>query len=172
MREHAEQLVEAYADLILRLSYTYLKSTHDAQDICQDVLLKLLTTQTRFESPEHERAWVIRVTINACKNHLASAPRTRIVALDEAQAMASPDTLGDALDDGGSDVLAAVNQLSADQREAVFLHYYEGYRIADIAKLTGKSEAAVAKSLSRARGKLRTILEGDDDGFHVQRRIG
>lgn len=164
MREHAERLVEAYADLILRLSYTYLKSTHDAQDICQDVLLKLLTTQKRFESSEHERAWVIRVTINACKNHLASAPRTRIVALDEAQAMASPD----ALDDGESDVLAAVNQLPADQREAVFLHYYEGYRIAEIAALTGKSEAAVAKSLSRARDKLRTILEGDDNGFHVQ----
>lgn len=164
MREHAERLVEAYADLILRLSYTYLKSTHDAQDICQDVLLKLLTTQKRFESSEHERAWVIRVTINACKNYLASAPRTRIVALDEAQAIASPD----ALDDGESDVLAAVNQLSADQREAVFLHYYEGYRIAEIAALTGKSEAAVAKSLSRARDKLRTILEGDDNGFHVQ----
>lgn len=158
MREHAEQLVAAYADLILRLSYTYLRSTHDAQDICQDVLLKLLTTQKRFESPEHERAWVVRVTINTCKNHLAAASRTRSATLDEAHGLAAPEALD-------NDVLDAVNQLSADQREAIFLHYYEGYRIAEIARMVGKSEAAVAKSLSRARFKLKEMLEGDGNGI-------
>lgn len=61
-RRHAERLVNTYSDLILRLSYTYLKSTADAQDICQTVFLKLLTSPRSFESPEHEKAWIIRAT--------------------------------------------------------------------------------------------------------------
>lgn len=159
MRERAEQVVEEYSDLILRLSWTYLKSTHDAKDICQDVLLKLLSREDAFESPEHERAWVIRVTINACKNYLKSAARTRSVPLDEAAELSSPET-PEVL---GNEVMDAVNSLPIDQREAVFLHYYEGYRIADIAQITGASDAAVAKRLSRARMKLHTILEGLND---------
>ena len=73
--ERARELVDRYADTILRLSYTYLKNTHDAQDICQDVLVKLLTEPRTFESPDHERAWVLRVTANACKDLLKSAWR-------------------------------------------------------------------------------------------------
>ena len=78
----AERLVGAYADLILRLSYTYLKSTHDAEDICQTVLLKLMGAPARFEGPEHERAWVIRTTANACKDVLRSGHRRRTVGLE------------------------------------------------------------------------------------------
>lgn len=154
--------------MVLRLGYTYLKSTHDAKDICQDVLLKLLTCRTAFESKEHERAWVVRVTINTCKNWLASSARARTTSLDQAAEAAAPET------DAGVDsaVLAAVNELPESQREAVYLHYYEGYKIAEIAALTGRSEDAVAKNLSRARHRLRTMLEGDDDGFQVHRHVG
>ena len=67
----AERLVETYSDLILRLSYTYLKSVQDGEDICQTVLLKLLTGDEQFDSPEHEKAWVIRATANACKDGAA-----------------------------------------------------------------------------------------------------
>lgn len=66
----ANRLVETYADTILRVSYTYLHSTQDAEDICQDVLLKALNRAERFESAEHERAWIIRVAINAAKDLL------------------------------------------------------------------------------------------------------
>lgn len=68
-----ERLVERYADLVLRLSYTYLKSTHDAEDICQNVFLKLLIGRYAFESPEHEKAWIIRASANACKDLLRSS---------------------------------------------------------------------------------------------------
>lgn len=64
----AERLVEAYSDMILRLSYTYLKSTQDAEDICQTVFLKLLASGKSFDSPEHEKAWIVRTAINACKD--------------------------------------------------------------------------------------------------------
>ena len=70
--ERAEYLAETYADAILRLSYTYLKNTHDAQDVCQAVFVKLLTDPRDFESPAHERAYVLRMAANACKDLLKS----------------------------------------------------------------------------------------------------
>ena len=70
--ERAECLAETYADAILRLSYTYLKNTHDAQDVCQTVFVKLLTEPQDFESPAHERAYVLRMAANACKDLLKS----------------------------------------------------------------------------------------------------
>lgn len=70
--ERAEYLAETYADAILRLSYTYLKNTHDAQDVCQTVFGKLLTEPRDFESPAHERAYVLRMAANACKDLLKS----------------------------------------------------------------------------------------------------
>lgn len=70
---NAERLVNAYADMILRLSCMYLKETHDAEDICQDVLLKLLSGNYNFENSEHEKAFIIRTTINLCKDYLRTA---------------------------------------------------------------------------------------------------
>ena len=70
--ERAEYLAETYADAILRLSYTYLKNPHDAQDVCQPVFVKLLTEPRDFESPAHERAYVLRMAANACKDLLKS----------------------------------------------------------------------------------------------------
>lgn len=71
--EQAERLANTYADAILRLSYTYLKNTHDAQDICQTVFVKLLMEPREFKSPEHERAYILRMAANACKD-LLKAP--------------------------------------------------------------------------------------------------
>ncbi|MDE6590710.1 MAG: RNA polymerase subunit sigma-24, partial [Oscillospiraceae bacterium] len=113
----ARRLVDAYSDLILRLGYTYLKSTQDGEDICQTVLLKLLAGDVRFDSPEHEKAWVIRAAINACKDELRSF-RRRAVPLDtlaEAEAPEPP----------RSDVLDAVMELPGKYREAIYLFYYE-----------------------------------------------
>lgn len=73
-RADAERLVQTYSDLILRLAYTYLKSTHDAEDICQNIFLKLLTGGQTFDSPAHEKAWIIRATANAARS--SRAPRT------------------------------------------------------------------------------------------------
>ena len=149
----AERLVVTYADMILRLSYTYLHTTADAEDICQTVLLRAMTSAPVFSGPEHERAWIIRTTINACKDVLKSAARRTTVALEAAgtpEAPAPPDTV----------VSDAVARLPHDQREAIYLHYYEGYPIAEVARLVGASEAAIAKRLSRARATLRHTLGG------------
>ena len=150
----AQRLVQTYADLILRLGYTYLKSTHDAEDVCQNVLIKLLQTDRAFESAEHERAWIVRATANACKDALRSTFRRRTVALEAAAATAAPEAPDSA-------VLEAVMALPENYREAVYLHYFEGYSVREIAGLLGRSEAAVTAHLSRGRHKLRTTLGGE-----------
>lgn len=153
-KAEAERLVYTYSDLILRLSYTYLKSTHDAEDICQTVFLKLLTSGQTFDSPAHEKAWIIRTTANACKDALRSTFRRRTVALEAAASTAAPEAPDSA-------VLEAVMELPENYREAVYLHYYEGYSVREIAGLLGRSEAAVTAHLSRGRHKLRTTLGGE-----------
>lgn len=152
----AERLVNTYSDLILRLSYTYLRSTQDGEDICQTVLLKLLTTEQTFDSPAHEKAWVIRTAVNACKDELR-AFRRRAVPLESAAEAPAPEL-------PRSEVLEAVMALPEKYREAIYLFYYEGYSIDEIVALTGRSGAAVSAHLSRGRKKLKTMLEGERYG--------
>lgn len=152
-REEAERLVETYSNLILRLSYTYLKSTYDAEDICQDVFLKLLGGGYVFENPKHEKAWIIRTTANACKDTLRSAYRRRTVRIEAAPDTAAPEPPDET-------VLKEVMDLPWKYREAIYLYYYEGYSVKEISSMTGRSEATVMTHLSRGRGKLRGILKG------------
>lgn len=148
----AERLVNTYSDLILRLSYTYLKSTQDGEDICQGVLLKLLDEDRVFQSREHEKAWVVRTAINTCKDELR-AFRRKAVPLEQVPEAPAPEP-------PRSDVLEAVMALPGKYREAIYLFYYEGYSVKEIGDLTGRSEAAVSAHLSRGRKKLRELLGG------------
>lgn len=154
-RSEARRLVDTYTPLIMRLGYSYLRSREDAEDLCQETLLKLVRRGGGFADAEHERAWVVRVAVNACKDRLKSAERRRVVGLDSVAEPAAAEAEAD-----GS-VLAAVQELPPAYREPIYLHYGEGYKISEVAELTGKSEAAVAKNLSRGRAMLRTMLGGE-----------
>lgn len=157
----ANRLVETYADTILRVSYTYLHSTQDAEDICQDVLLKALHRAERFESAEHERAWIIRVAINAAKDLLRRQSGRATVALDDIAELVAPARATEhELEARSESVLERVMALPLEYREAIYLHYYEGYSIKQIAAIVHASESAVATRLSRGRSKLRPALEG------------
>lgn len=153
-RQEAERLVETYADLILRLSYTYLSHTQDAQDICQAVFLKLLEKAPAFASRDHEKAWIIRTTVNTCKDLLKSHWRKTTVAMDAAAHVPAPEPQEGSL-------LAAVNLLPPKYRAVIYLHYYEGYSAKEIAQLLGRSPAAVNSQLSRGRAQLKTFLESE-----------
>ena len=92
--KEARRLVESYTDMIMRIGTNYLKSTTDAEDICQAVLVKYITSDPQFDSLEHEKAWVVRTTINMCKNELKSAFFRKTTALEEAddvKAITPPD---------------------------------------------------------------------------------
>ena len=153
----ARRLVETYSDQLLRVAYSILNSVHDAQDVCQEVLLKRLDCGVLCDSPEHERAWLVRVTVNACKNLRRSPWRTRTVGLDTVaeQAAFQPEQGG---------VLEEVQKLPAKYREVLVLYYYMGYDTNEIADLLGIQVEAVRARMSRARRKLKTELEGQGYG--------
>lgn len=153
LKERADYLARTYADAILRLSYTYLKNTHDAQDICQTVFVKLLTEPRDFESPDHERAYILRMAANACKDLLKSPWRQRTCTLEAVGDVAAP------VAEEGS-LLQVVNTLPAHYRAVIYLYYYEGYQAAEIGRILGVPTATVHTRLARGRAKLKTLLGG------------
>ena len=155
--ERAEYLVEHYADLILRTGKTWLGDMDDAKDICQTVLIKLLENPREFPDPVQERAWVIRVAVNECKNWRKTAWFRRRVPLDESLQLAAEDPEPE---DGG--LLAQVQALPAMYREVIFLRYYEGYEVKEIAALLGRSPPLVSTHLKRGKEKLRNMLGGTE----------
>ena len=155
--ERAEYLVERYADLILRTGKTWLGDMDDAKDICQMVLIKLLENPRAFPEESQERAWVIRIAVNECKNWRKTAWFRRRVPLDESLQLAAEDPEPE---DGG--LLAQVQALPAMYREVIFLRYYEGYEVKEIAALLGRSPALVSTHLKRGKEKLRNMLGGTE----------
>ncbi len=155
--ERAAYLVETYADSILRLSYSYLKNTADAQDICQTVFLKLLTEQREFDSPEHERAWILRVASNLCKDLLKSHWRRKNCTLDACSQIAAPP-------EPDSGVMDAVNDLPEKYRVVIELYYYEGYPAEEISSILDISTNTVYTRLARARKQLQWMLKGEPYG--------
>ena len=151
----ARRLVNTYADMILRISYQYLKQTYDAEDICQSVFLKYLTSNMTFQSIEHEKAWIIRTTINACKDHVKSSWFRKTVALEDASLVSAPPVPDTWL-------LDAMKTLPEKYRLSLYLYYYEEYSVREIAEVMGVNESAVGQYLSRGRRKLRTLITDEE----------
>ncbi len=157
--QEARRLVERYSDMILRLSISYLKSRQEAEDVCQNVFMKYISTNIAFQSEEHEKAWIIRTTINACKDILKSAYHKKMVVTEEVWNGISQD------EDAFWEVREAVFALPIKYRIVIYLYYFEGYSAKEIAKMLGKTQNAVSLSLSRGRRKLREMLENDEKGL-------
>ena len=148
------ELARAYAPAIYRLAYARTGSRADAEDIMQEVFVRLLRAGPDFADRAHARAWLLRVAAN-CANDWFRAPwRRRDGPLTDS--LPAPEH-----EDGG--VVEAVLALPAKYRTAVHLYYYEELSVAEIAKITGKSESAVKSRLFRARAMLREALKEDDD---------
>ena len=156
--EEAARAIERYGDMVRRLCLVHLKNPADTEDIFQNVFLKYVLSPVVFESPEHEKAWLIRVTINACRDLVKGFFRSRTVPLEELLEQPAP------LLEEHREVLEAVLALPRKYRDAVYLHYYEGYTAAEIGKLLGKNTNTVYTLLNRAREQLRETLGGDRDG--------
>lgn len=152
----ANRAIDRYADLVRRVCMIHLKNHADTEDIFQTVFLKYVTGTTEFESEEHEKAWFIRVTINACKDLLRSFFRSRIVSLDDL--LEQPDQVSE----DHREVLEAVLALPDKYRDVVYLHYYEGYTAPEIGTILHKNPNTVYTLLTRARDELRKMLGGED----------
>ena len=156
----ARRLVDSYADMIVRIGCNYLKERFDAEDVCQEVFLSFLSENRSFESETHEKAWIIRTTINICKNHLKCAFIRHTVPLETAEEM--PASAEQALE-----FPEAMKSLPENYRITLYLHYFEGYSVKEIASILGKRENTVSAWLSRGRKKLKHILSEDSKGVVI-----
>lgn len=155
--QEVNRAVEQYADMVRRLCMLHLKNAADTEDIFQNVFLKYVLRSMPFESEAHEKAWFIRVTINACKDLLKSFFRSRTVSLDEVvqlPAETPPDH---------REVLEAVLSLPPKYKDVVYLHYYEGYTAPEISRMLGKNVNTVYTRLNRSKQLLWEKLGGDGD---------
>lgn len=147
--------IERYSDTVRRLCMIHLKNYADTEDIFQTVFLKYALSSHTFESPEHENAWFIRVTINACKDLLKSFFRSHTVSLEEVLCQPQP------MRPEHREVLEAVLALPEKYRVPIYLHYYEGYTAPEIGNILKKNVNTVYTLLNRGKSMLKEALEDE-----------
>lgn len=153
--QEANRAIEQYADTVRRICTLHLKEYADTEDIFQTVFLKYVLSTATFASEAHEKAWFIRVTINACKDLRKRAFRRYTVSLDrvvEQPALLPPDN---------REVLEAVLSLPAKYKDVVYLYFYEGYTAPQISQILKKNVNTVYTLLSRSKQILKERLGGE-----------
>lgn len=169
-KKRCAEAMRAHGDAVYRLAFARCRNTADAEDIFQTTFLRFYASHIPFGNPEHEKAWLLRVCINACKDLQKSAWRTKVSAMSDefdapetsARKEATPQE--EALDE-------AMQGLSPEQRTVVHLHYFEGFSTGETAQMLGMRSATVRSHLHRARIAMRNALE--DAGFpQANGRIG
>ena len=151
-----------YRNSIYSVIFNYLRNEASSKDIMQETFIKFYTSTTSFNDDEHLKAWLIRVAVNLCKNHLRDEKRRSTDELDEnTAAPQKPDF---------SDIMAAVLSLPEKYRLPVHLFYYDDYSVKQIADVLSVSESVVKTRLSRGRTKLRKKLE--KEGGHYEYQVG
>lgn len=148
--ELVKNTVRQYSALIFRIAYQNLRNYHDAEDIMQEVGLYLLTGNPPLDNSEHLKCWIIKVTLNKCKDMRKAAWRTRTEPIDDYLNLQAPET---------REVMEELRQLPENYRNIIYLYYYEAFTIAEIAAILGKSPNTVGSWLQRARKKLKKLLK-------------
>ena len=158
MRSETEinRAVDEYSDMVRRLCMLHLKNYADTEDIFQTVFLKYALSSVEFKSKEHEKAWMIRVTINACKDLLKSFFRKHTVSIDQLIEQPAP------IPQDHREVLEAVLSLPKKYKDVVYLHFYVGYTAPQIGEILGKNVNTVYTLLTRAKKILKTKLGGSE----------
>ena len=159
--EITDEVVRFYAPMVYRIALTKTKSSHDAEDIFQEVFMKLVMNQKPFDSEEHRKAWIIRVTINCCNSHFVAPWRKHVDLWEEETLSRLPDEDSIYPAEDTRDVYAKVLALPQNMKEVILLYYYENMSVREIAEALGTTEVNIKKRLSRARQKLKLDLEGD-----------
>ena len=151
--EEASRAIDLYGDTVKRICMIHLKNYADTEAIFQTVFLKYVLKSPEFHSTDHEKAWIIRVTINACRDLLKSFFHSRTLPLDslrEKPGEPAPDH---------SDVLEAVLALPSKYKDVIYLYYYEEYSAEEIGQILRKNKNTVYTLLNRGRQLLRSSLE-------------
>lgn len=150
------ELIGKYSHMVFRVAFSYIGNHADAEDIMQDVFVKLYDCEKAFESEEHIKAWLLRVTINQCKSFLKLCKKTAYEPIEAAEHIPSPEKIEE------STLLPVVMTLSPKLRSVLYLHYYEDYSVKELSRILGISESSVTTRLMRARRQLKKLLEKED----------
>ena len=151
--QEVNRAIKLYSDTVKRICVIRLKDYDDTQDIFQNVFLKYALSSVQFETPEHEKAWFIRVTINACNDWFKDFFRSHKVSLDEISELSIDEK------EDTSYVLNAVLSLPKKYRDVVYLHYYEGYTAPQIATILKKNVNTIYTTLTRSKEQLKERLK-------------
>ena len=142
---------ERHLDMVYRVALNWLRSPADAEDAAQNAMLRLWRTDTAFQGEEHLRRWLVRVTLNACRDMARSPWRRHTVSLEELPEPAFSD-------EERRTIYRAVMTLPGKYRVPLYLYYYEGYAVNEVGELLGLKPSTVQTRLARGREKLKTIL--------------
>lgn len=148
------QVMERYGDMVYRLALAQTHSSHDADDVFQEVFLRYLRSAPVFREEEHRKAWLLRVTVNCCKKLHGSFWRRHTVALSETLPAQNPEE---------GELLGLLEGLPQKYRAVLHLYYYEGYATEEIAAILGRSPGTVRSQLSRGRALLRDAWKGAEE---------
>lgn len=155
-QEETIKLYEAYGETVFRICMIHLKNQQDAYDTTQETFLKLMQSDTVFDSDEHAKAWLITVASNTCKNILKSFWNKKRVDDDVLLLVSQKESREW---DGQDEVIEAVFRLPEKYKDLVYLHYYEGYSVEEIAKIMGKKSSTLRSRLSKAKILLKQYLD-------------
>lgn len=164
---NAEYLVDKYLNDIIRMSLVYVKDMDDAQDVAQQVFLTYLKKKPEFESEQHAKNWLIRVTANMSKNHMRSK-RSDVSFEELSGVLSTEDTEYNEQIERDNEVLNAVMSLKRVYREVIHLYYYEEYDTGEISKILGIPSSSVRTRLARARTLLEKTLKGGENSYNGQ----
>lgn len=151
--QELERYIELFRSTVYRLAFSYLKNHEDAEDISQDAFLKLFISDQSFAADENVKAWLIRVTVNLCKNLLKTSWRKNRSECFTEAASPPPDS---------SQIDEYITRLKPEYSSVLYLFYYEGYSVKEIAGICRLSAVAVRTRLSRGRDKLKEMLLKED----------
>ena len=166
--QELQQKMDKYADMLFRLSLIRLQNVQDAEDVVQEAFYQYVKHGGQFESPEHEKAWLLKVTLNACRKVYRSAWSRRRVDADWMETAQEEQRTGAPEPGPEEDVLRreqrrqlleAVWDLPAKYREVIHLFYYQELSVREIAGITGRPESTVTSQLTRGRELLRRSLK-------------
>ncbi|MGL4740761.1 MAG: sigma-70 family RNA polymerase sigma factor [Sarcina sp.] len=146
-----DEIIDMYSNTVYRLAFSRTKNVYDAQDIVQDVFMKIMGLDKNFESEEHLKSWLLRVTINVSKNLLTTAWFKRTTALEDNMVTYIKEE---------SEVYKYVFKLPTKYRTVIHLFYYEELKTSEIAKLLDLNENTVRSQLARGREILKKEMKG------------
>lgn len=153
-----DRIAEKYLDSVYRATLTYCKNKENAEDAVQNAFIKLFSTDTVFTDDEHIKKWLIRTAINDCKNVFVSFRSKKVISIDELDT--EPSYIEHDADT--NELFGIITTLPQNYRTVIYLYYYEGYSVKEIAEIVGTSESNVQNRLMRARKKLESMLKKED----------